>query len=132
MDRLHHYGNLLAYAGWLLFFALLLLYYRLWTSTSGKALQELRTKLKEANDTIDQLRTLEMELKNRNDKLRTDYNRLHAEYTDLRQKLSHLEVAFGTIGDKLAQTREELEKEKKLRDAQYMELVKAQAKNGDL
>lgn len=118
--------------GWVLFAALAVLYGALWRSSRAVELRALKKALQEARASIDELKALEMELKNRNDKLRTDYNRLHSEYTDLRQQLSRLEVAFGAIGDKLAATREELASEKKLRDQQYEELMRAKAKNGDL
>lgn len=118
-------GKVLAYLGWVMFGGLLLLYYRLWTSAGAVELRKMSDELAKARKAIVELEKLTLELKNRNDELHTINTRLHADYVDLRDQHSRLNVAFGKLGESVADMREKY-------DAQFMELMRAKAKNGDL
>ena len=59
------------WAGWALLGCALLLYYRLWTSTSTVELRRMKEELAKARRMIEELQRLEHSLKNRNDELRS-------------------------------------------------------------
>lgn len=118
--------------GWLLFALLGALYAMLWSSSRAGELRELKRELEKARKAIAELSEMELELKNRNDKLRTEYNELHGEYVELRGKFGQLQIAFERVATQMAEQRNDLNKERELRDQQYMELMRSRAKNGDL
>ncbi len=122
----------LAWTGWIFFGGLLLLYYRLWTSSSSEELRKLKLALGEAHATIDELRKLEIRLKNRNEELSTANHKLHGEYLELRGQFSELNKAYGKLGEVVHQLRDDLNREKALRDEQYRQWMHEKAKHGDL
>lgn len=118
--------------GWVLFSGALMLYYRLWTSSSSTELRHLKEELDKARRTIAELRELEMRLKNRNDELNTAHGRLHSEFIELRGQFQQLNIAFGKQGEVVSKLMEELKHERDLRDQQFAELMRTKAKNGEL
>jgi chromosome segregation ATPase len=118
--------------GWVLFAGALMLYYRLWTSTSADELRRLKEELDKARKTIAELRELELKLKNRNDELNTAHARLHGEFLELRGQFQQLNIAFGKQGELVASLREEVQRERKLRDDQFAELMRTKGKHGEL
>lgn len=121
-----------AWAGWVVAAAIAMLYYKLWTSASVKELDGLRRELEKARKTIAELRELELRLKNRNEELSTAHHKLHSEFTELRGKHSQLHAAHGALGELVASLREDLDRERQLRDTQYAELMREKAKHGEL
>lgn len=120
------------WVGWLLFSLVGMLYTLLWRSSRAGELRQMKQELEKARKAINELREMEFDLKNRNDKLRTDYNTMHGEYVELRGKFSQLQIAFDKVAAQMAEQRLDLNKERELRDSQYMELIRERAKNGDL
>lgn len=118
--------------GWVLFAGALLLYYRLWTSASADELRRLKEELDKARKTIAELRELELRLKNRNDELNTAHARLHGEFLELRGQFSQLNIAFSKQAELVGSLRDELVRERKLRDDQYAELMRTKGKHGEL
>jgi predicted nuclease with TOPRIM domain len=120
------------WAGWALLGCMLLLYYRLWTSTSTVELRRMKEELAKARRMIEELQRLEHSLKNRNDELNTAHARLHGEFTELRGQFSQLTVAFNRQGEMVGKLMEDLKRERELRDNQYADLMRTKAQHGDL
>jgi predicted nuclease with TOPRIM domain len=125
-------ASALAWLGWVLFAGLLMLYYRLWLSASANELRKMSEELGKGRKTIKELRELEFTLKNRNDELHTINARLHADYIELRDQHSRLNVAFGKLGDQVSEMRKEMTELRTKYDEQFLQLMHERAKNGSL
>lgn len=121
-----------AWLGWVGFALASMLYYRLWTSSRGVALRELHAELEKARSTIAEMQLLNKQLRSSNRELKAKHQALHAEYLELRGKLQNLEQSLGKQEEKVAQLTLDVKRERELRDEQYGELVKLQAKHGEL
>lgn len=115
-----------------LFWALVVLYIRLWRSSGSKELRALRSEISEAHQLLEAERRLNLTLTNRNDELKSMHSKLHGEFLELRGQFSQLQQSYGKVGELLAEVRADLRREKGLRDDQYAELMRLKAKSGDL
>lgn len=115
-----------------LFWALFVLYIRLWRSSGVKNLRNLRKEIEMANKILSAERELNYELSGKHREAKRKHEELHNEFVELRCQFSQLQVAYGKLGELVSQYRDDLNREKSLRDEQYLELVRAKAKTGDL
>jgi len=125
-------AKLFAWLGWVLFGGLLMLYYRLWLSAGPTEMRKMSEELRKGRKTIEELRALEFTLKNRNDELHTINTKLHADYIELRDQHSRLNVAFGKLGDQVNEMRKEMNDLRTKYDEQFLQLMHERAKNGSL
>jgi septal ring factor EnvC (AmiA/AmiB activator) len=124
--------GMLGWIGYMLAFGALLLYYRLWMSTRPQEVQKLKQSVAEADRTIKSVNELLRATVKERDELKEAHRVLHAEYMELRGQFSELNKAYGKLGDMVATLREDLKAEQRKRDDQYLELLRAKAKTGDL
>lgn len=122
----------LGWAGYVMALAALMLFVRLWYASRPTELRHLKTLLLEADKRIKGLNDLLRATAKERDELRQKHHELHNEYLELRGQFSELNRAYGKLGDLVAQLRDDLKHEQEKRDAQYLELMRAKAKNGDL
>jgi len=110
----------------------LLLYYRLWISTGPVEFRKLKEAYAKSLQTIEELTSLEAKWRQRAEELSTQHSQLHGEYLELRGQFSQLNIAYAKMGEQVAALRDDLAKERKLRDEQYMQWMREKAANGDL
>ncbi len=114
-------------------FAMILgLYIRLKMSDPYQQIENLKKEVSKVLKALADEKMRVMELTNRNDELKTKINTLHSEHIELKGQFSQLNVAYGKMGERFDKVMDELKKERELRDIQYAELVRTQAKHGDL
>lgn len=114
------------------FVLVLFLYIRLRMSDPYREIEDLKVKIKKMVEALAAEKVRVMDLTNRNDEIKTTLNTLHADHMELKGQFSQLNVAYGRLGEQFNKVMDELKKERELRDIQYAELVRNQAKHGDL
>lgn len=118
--------------GWMLYVVAMAALGLLWKSSGPSKLRELQRELSKARDVIEALEERGREMLKVNAKLREDYQKLHGEYLELRGQFSQLNVDYGKMDAQIHTLRQELNDEREKREAQFMELMRAKAKSGDL
>lgn len=118
--------------GWLGMTGMAALYVLLWRSSRSIELRRLNDALAEARQVIDLLRQSEQQLIRERNALREQVGQLHGQFLELRGAHSQLNIAFGKLGDLVVSLRDDLNRERKLRDDQYAELIRLRGKHGDL
>lgn len=91
-----------------LFWALVVLYVRLWRSSGARELRALRAEITEAHQLLEAERRLNLSLTNRNDELKSMHAKLHGEFLELRGQFSQLQHSYSKVGELLAEVRSEL------------------------
>lgn len=118
--------------GWLLFSLALGALGILWRSSGPTQLRALNRALSEARKLIEDMEKRERAMLRRNRELDQQHRELHEKYLDLNGRFSELNVANAKLGDLYADLKKELKEERELREQQFLELMRAKAKTGDL
>jgi DNA anti-recombination protein RmuC len=105
------------YVGYLFGAGALVLYYRLWTSTSKAELDRLKAALREADTTIERLTALEKTLTKSNMKLHDEHTAMRANFKDMSESYNRLAADF-------AKLQKEMKEERSIRMEQFAELTK--------
>ena len=118
--------------GWLATALVAALYAQLWRSSRASELRKLNSALADARQMIDDLRASEQQLIRERNALREQFGQLHGEYLELRGSHSQLNAAFGKLGGVVAALQEDVNRERRLRDQQFAELMRLRGKHGEL
>lgn len=118
--------------GWMLFTIAVGAFAFLWRSSGPTQLRSLNKALADARAVIEDLEARQKEMLRRNQELDKKHRELHEEHLGLKGEFSQLNVAYGKLGELVANLREDLNTERNKREEQFMELMRAKAKTGDL
>jgi predicted nuclease with TOPRIM domain len=126
------FQDYMTYSAVAAFAIVLSLYIRLKMQDPYEQIKRLKGEVQKMVEALAAEKVRVMDLTNRNDEIKTTLNTLHADHMELKGQFSQLNVAYGRLGEQFNKVMDELKKERELRDIQYAELVRNQAKHGDL